>query len=217
MSRGDASRRLATVSVVLGASSALSGIGLLLFDPWPGSAGASAHMTRLAANSIYAAVGLIVGCLAVDAERVGQGGRATHVTALVGATLACVGLLAPTYWQLLVVPTVALGLVLMGSPGATGAQEVRSADPKEADWGEDEAAHPPAARPNGLAQAALLCGVLAVATFGVAGIIGLLCGLLALDQIGRRQGRESGVIYALAGLLLSAGMIAVMALYAEAR
>jgi hypothetical protein len=85
------------------------------------------------------------------------------------------------------------------------------------DWGEDEAAHPPAARPNGLAQAALLCGVLAVPTFGVAGVIGLLCGLLALDQIGRRQGRESGVIYALAGLLLSAGMIAVMALYAEAR
>jgi hypothetical protein len=62
----------------------------------------------------------------------------------------------------------------------------------------------PRPRTSGLATASFILGWVAPCTLGVAGIIGLILGILALVRIGRSQGRLKGKGLAIAGLFLSA-------------
>ena len=62
---------------------------------------------------------------------------------------------------------------------------------------------------NGLAIAALVCGILGFFTCGLGSILGIIFGLIARGQISRSGGREGGAGLALAGLVLGGAVLAI--------
>ena len=73
---------------------------------------------------------------------------------------------------------------------------------------------PPPAGPktSGLAIASLVCGIAGFCTGGLAGIVGLILGIVALCGIGKSQGQRKGKGLAIAGIVVS--IVSLVALVA---
>ena len=74
----------------------------------------------------------------------------------------------------------------------------------------------PAAEPNGLAIASLVCSLVGLFACGIPAVVGIVLGHVGYSQIRRSNGRQSGEGLALAGLivgyLIVAGYVAIWAL-----
>jgi len=67
---------------------------------------------------------------------------------------------------------------------------------------------------SGMAVASLVLGILAVPTFGLTGLFGLVLGIVALIKINRNQGQLRGTGFAIAGMSISGMMLLMLPIMA---